>query len=245
MCSTAPVTSGESTYTLELPYRRSLGPVVGAFLTGLRDQRVLGSRTPDGRVLVPALEYDPATGDGVDDLVEVGTAGRVTSWAWVHEPMRNHPLDHPFAWVLVQLDGADTSIVHALDAPDRLRRHRHPRADPLGRRAARAHHRHRLLRAGGGRVSDGVRDDVGDGDDGPVRFMQQHIALDYVVRVSPLGHALRRPAPIGSHRGPALPVVRPRVRAAPARSARCASSPWAPRRRWSWPTRAPSPPSPC
>jgi uncharacterized protein len=26
------------------------------------------------------------------------------------------------------------------------------------------------------------------GDDGPVRFMQQHIALDYAVRVSPLAH---------------------------------------------------------
>jgi uncharacterized protein len=115
MCSTAPVTSGESTYTLELPYRRSLGPVVGAFLTGLRDGRVLGSRTAAGRVIVPPLEYDPASGDAVDDLVEVGTAGTVTSWAWVTAPMRKHPLDHPFAWVLVRLDGADTSIVHALD----------------------------------------------------------------------------------------------------------------------------------
>ena len=116
MCSTAAVISGESTYTLELPYRRSLGPVVGAFLTGLRDQRVLGSRTADGRVIVPALEYDPATGDAVDALVDVGTSGVVTSWAWVPEPMPKHPLSTPFAWILVQLDGADTSLVHALDS---------------------------------------------------------------------------------------------------------------------------------
>ena len=115
MCSTAPVTSGESTYTLELPYRRSVGPVVGAFLTGLRDQQVVGSRTATGRVIVPPLEYDPETGDAVDDIVEVAAAGTVTSWAWVAEPMRKHPLPHPFAWVLVQLDGADTSMVHALD----------------------------------------------------------------------------------------------------------------------------------
>jgi uncharacterized OB-fold protein len=118
MCSTAPVTSGESTYTLELPYRRSVGPVVGAFLTGLRDQQVVGSRTAAGRVIVPPLEYDPDTGDAVDDLVEVGSAGIVTSWAWIAEPLRKHPLDHAFAWVLVQLDGADTSIVHALDVAD-------------------------------------------------------------------------------------------------------------------------------
>lgn len=117
MCSTAAVTSGESTYTLELPYRRSVGPVIGAFLTGLRDGRVLGSRTGDGRVVVPPLEYDPDTGDPVDDLVEVGDAGVVTSWTWVDQPLRKHPFDRPFAWAMVQLDGADTSLVHALDAP--------------------------------------------------------------------------------------------------------------------------------
>ena len=112
------MTSGESTYTLELPYRRSVGPVVGAFLTGLRDQRVVGSRTAAGRVIVPPLEYDPDTGDAVDDIVEVGSAGVVTTWAWIDEPLRKHPLDHPCAWVLVQLDGADTSLIHALDVAD-------------------------------------------------------------------------------------------------------------------------------
>lgn len=109
------MTSGTSTYTLELPYRRSVGPVIGAFLTGLRDQQVLGSRTAEGRVIVPPLEYDPETGDPVEEMVEVGPAGVVTSWAWVGEPLRKHPLDRPFAWVMVQLDGADTSMVHALD----------------------------------------------------------------------------------------------------------------------------------
>jgi len=116
------VTPGESTYTLELPYRRSVGPVVGAFLTALRDGRVLGSRTPDGRVIVPPLEYDPETGDALDELVQVGTSGTVRHWCWVAEPLRRHPLDRPFAWALVQLDGADTALLHALDAgdPDRV-----------------------------------------------------------------------------------------------------------------------------
>ena len=110
------MTTGESTWTLELPYRRSVGPVVGAFLTGLRDGRILGSRTSAGRVLVPPLEYDPDTGDAVeDDLVEVGQAGEVRHWSWVTEPLRKHPFEHPFAWALVQLDGADTSLLHALD----------------------------------------------------------------------------------------------------------------------------------
>lgn len=101
---------------MELSYRRSLGPVVGAFLTGLRDQQVVGTRTAAGRVIVPPLEYDPDSGEPLDDLVDVADAGTVREWAWVAEPMRKHPLDRPFAWAMVQLDGADTSLLHALDA---------------------------------------------------------------------------------------------------------------------------------
>jgi uncharacterized OB-fold protein len=101
---------------MELPYRRSVGPVVGAFLTGLRDQRIVGSRTAGGRVICPPLEYDPDTGDAVDEIVELSDAGTVRSWSWVTEPLRKHPLDHPFAWALVQIDGADTTLLHALDA---------------------------------------------------------------------------------------------------------------------------------
>lgn len=115
MCSTAAVNSGENTFTMELPYRRSLGPVVGAFLTGLRDAEVVGSRTASGRVLVPPLEYDPETGEPVDEIVEVASVGTVRQWAWVVEPLAGHPLDGPFAWVTVRLDGADTDVVHALD----------------------------------------------------------------------------------------------------------------------------------
>lgn len=106
----------DNVFTLEFPYRRSLGPVVGAFLTGLRDGKVLGIRTAAGRVLCPPLEYDPDTGEATADLVEVGPAGTVEHWAWVAEPLRKHPLDRPFAWVTVRLDGADTTLVHALDA---------------------------------------------------------------------------------------------------------------------------------
>jgi uncharacterized OB-fold protein len=109
---------------MELMYRRSLGPVVGAFLTGLRDRRLLASRTTEGRVICPALEYDPESGDAVtDDLVEVGPGGTVTGWSWVSEPLRKHPSDRPFAWALVQLDGADTSLLHALavDGPESVR----------------------------------------------------------------------------------------------------------------------------
>ncbi|MER7660049.1 MULTISPECIES: OB-fold domain-containing protein [unclassified Streptomyces] len=102
---------------VEFPFTRSLGPVQSAFLTGLRERTVLGVRTQDGRVLVPPVEYDPVTAEEIRDLVEVGSCGTVTTWAWNPAPRRGQPLTEPFAWVLVRLDGANTSLLHALDAP--------------------------------------------------------------------------------------------------------------------------------
>ncbi|MCX4552747.1 OB-fold domain-containing protein [Streptomyces sp. NBC_01387] len=108
---------------VEFPFTRSLGPVQSAFLTGLRERTVLGVRTSDGKVLVPPVEYDPVTADEIRDLVEVAPTGTVTTWAWNPDPRRDQPLATPFAWVLVKLDGADTALLHVLDAtgPDAVR----------------------------------------------------------------------------------------------------------------------------
>lgn len=105
-------------HVLEFPYTRSVGPVIGRFLTGLRDGKIEGIRAKDGRVLVPPVEYDPVTSETLDEFVEVGQGGVVTTWAWVSEPRPKHPLDHPFAWALIRLDGADTAMLHAVDAGD-------------------------------------------------------------------------------------------------------------------------------
>jgi uncharacterized OB-fold protein len=108
-----------ATHVLEYPYTRSVGPVVGRFLAGLKDGRVEGVRAADGRVLVPPTEYDPDTGEAVtDEWVEVGPAGEVTTWAWLAEPRSNNPLDRAFAWALIKLDGADTALLHVVDARD-------------------------------------------------------------------------------------------------------------------------------
>ncbi|MFG2096747.1 Zn-ribbon domain-containing OB-fold protein [Streptomyces sp. NPDC048612] len=102
---------------VEFPFTRSLGPVQSAFLTGLRERTVLGVTGSDGRVIVPPTEYDPVTAEEIRELVEVGSRGTVTTWAWNPSPRRGQPLTTPFAWVLVRLDGADTALLHALDAP--------------------------------------------------------------------------------------------------------------------------------
>ncbi len=103
-------------FTLEYPYTRTLGPVIGPFLTALRDGRILGIRCGD-RVLCPPMEFDPDTGETLrPDLVEVGPSGTVENWTWVAEPSRKHPFQEPFAFAQVKLDGADTTMTHAVKA---------------------------------------------------------------------------------------------------------------------------------
>ena len=103
---------------VEFDYTRSLGPVLSSFMTGLRDRTVLGGRAGDGRVIVPPSEYDPVTHEPLTDLVPVADTGTVETWSWVSEPVPGQPLDRPFAFALVLLDGADTAMLHAVDVPD-------------------------------------------------------------------------------------------------------------------------------
>jgi uncharacterized OB-fold protein len=102
-------------FVVSYPYSRTVGPHIGRFLTGLREGRIEGVRAGDGRVLVPPPEFDPATGEPLIEWVTVADEGTVVSWAWVPEPLQGQPFDHPFAYALVRLDGADSGFLHAVD----------------------------------------------------------------------------------------------------------------------------------
>jgi uncharacterized OB-fold protein len=101
---------------IEFDYTRSLGPVLSQFMTGLRDRRILGAPGADGRVYAPPFEYDPVSAEPPGELTEVGPDGTVVSWSWMPEPLEGQPLAGPFAWALIRLDGADTVMLHAVDA---------------------------------------------------------------------------------------------------------------------------------
>ena len=101
---------------IEFDYTRSLGPVLSQFMTALADRRILGARGADGRVHAPPFEYDPVSSDPPGELIEVGPEGTVVSWSWMPDPLEGQPLTEPFAWALIRLDGADTAMLHAVDA---------------------------------------------------------------------------------------------------------------------------------
>ena len=106
----------EFVFNLTFPFSRTLGTTLSTFSSALAEGQIIGVRT-GGRVIAPPLEYDPDTSaDAGTDWVKVGPKGTVTSWTWVPEPTNLHPLDRPFAFAFIQLDGADTAMIHAVDA---------------------------------------------------------------------------------------------------------------------------------
>jgi len=82
----------------------------------MRDRRIFGIKGSDGKVLVPPLEYDPSTFEALNEFIEVGQTGVVETWSWVNKPREKHLLDKPFAWAMIKLEGADTSMLHMVNA---------------------------------------------------------------------------------------------------------------------------------
>jgi uncharacterized protein len=101
---------------LSFDYTRSVGPLLSQFFTALRERRIVGVRGSDGRVHVPPAEYDPVTYERLTEIVPVSSVGTVVSWTWQPQPLEGQPLERPFAWALIKLDGADTPLLHAVDA---------------------------------------------------------------------------------------------------------------------------------
>jgi uncharacterized protein len=101
---------------LSFDYTRSVGPLLSQFFTALRERRIVGVRGSDGRVHVPPAEFDPVTYERLTEIVPVSSVGTVQSWTWQSTPLEGQPLDKPFAWALIALDGADTPLLHAVAA---------------------------------------------------------------------------------------------------------------------------------
>jgi uncharacterized OB-fold protein len=83
---------------------------------------------------VPVIEYDPVSYEPLTEIVPVSSVGTVLSWTWQPQPLDGQPLDRPFAWALIKLDGADTALLHAVNGEVKTgdRVHAHWVAEPVG-----------------------------------------------------------------------------------------------------------------
>jgi len=105
---------------LEIPYKQFVGAVASKFLIELRDnKRIFGMRCPECRlVYVPARSICPKCMCKMDEWVEVSDKGTVLTYSVVNYKEPTQPVEPPFVYGIMQLDGADTGIVHFIAGVD-------------------------------------------------------------------------------------------------------------------------------
>jgi uncharacterized OB-fold protein len=115
-----PVTMLVVPTTIEIQHTASLPE--SAFLRALEEGKLLGARTgKDGKVYFPAREADPATGQQLDEFIELPDKGTVTTFAIINIPFAGQRIKPPYVAAYVLLDGADIPFLHLvteIDAAD-------------------------------------------------------------------------------------------------------------------------------
>lgn len=102
--------------TIRMRYKRSTAPSMRAFLTALRDDaEIIGGRCDAcGFVQVPPKDHCPDCGADVDTFEPVADEGTLVSWTTVHEAPPKGPYEPPFTVGIVELDGTDAGLLHAV-----------------------------------------------------------------------------------------------------------------------------------
>ena len=110
---------------INIPNSYSAGAVGSRFLIDLRDKKkIMGTRCPTcNRVYVPARSICKDCFGQLDEWVEVSDKGTVLTYSIEYEPKPIQPVDPPIIYGIIQLDGADTGLVHMLGGvdPEQLR----------------------------------------------------------------------------------------------------------------------------
>lgn len=105
---------------LTMPYTYSVGILGDKFFTELRDnKRIIGVRCPEcNLVIVPPRSVCARCYGKLEEVVQVQTKGTLLTYTVVHYASPAHVLPHPFAYGIIQLDGASTGFSHFLGEVD-------------------------------------------------------------------------------------------------------------------------------
>jgi len=105
---------------INIPNTYSAGAVGSRFLVELRDnKRIMGTRCPKcNLVYVPARSVCRDCFGQLSEWVEVSNKGTLLSHAIARQPTPVQPVPPPIIYGIIQLDGADTGIVHMLGEVD-------------------------------------------------------------------------------------------------------------------------------
>jgi len=105
---------------VDIPNTYSAGMVGSRFLIELRDnKKITGMKCPTCNwVYVPPRSTCKYCFGKLSEWVEVSNKGTLLTYAVAYQPSPVQPVEVPIAYGIVQLDGADTGLVHMLGEVD-------------------------------------------------------------------------------------------------------------------------------
>lgn len=105
---------------IKIPNSYSAGAVGSRFLVELRDKkRIMGTKCLKcNRVYVPARSICRDCFGQLDEWVEVSNKGSLLTYSIEYGQKPIQPVEPPIIYGIIQLDGADTGLVHILGEVD-------------------------------------------------------------------------------------------------------------------------------
>ncbi len=97
-----------------LEYHIQAGADKTAFLQALTEKRIVGRRSPIGKVFVPSVGACPVTGLPMEEEVELPDVGTVVNFCIINIPFEGQRLEPPYATGSILLDGADLPLFHII-----------------------------------------------------------------------------------------------------------------------------------
>ncbi|MEN8247203.1 MAG: zinc ribbon domain-containing protein, partial [Thermodesulfobacteriota bacterium] len=101
---------------IAVPYTWWVGETGSRFLAALRDEgKILGNRCDQcGTVYVPPRKSCGRCFVDTGDWIELGEQGVVKAYTIVRFSHPLQPVEAPFAYALIRLDGADVDLMHII-----------------------------------------------------------------------------------------------------------------------------------
>lgn len=98
----------------------STGETGTKFLSEIRDnKKIVGIKCPScGKIYVPPRLHCPTCFVRMSEWVELSGKGALSSYTIVRYKESYHPKEPPFAYGVIQMDGADTGMSHFLGEVD-------------------------------------------------------------------------------------------------------------------------------
>ncbi len=101
---------------IKVPYKHTSGVYVEKFITDIgKNNKIMGVKCPKcNKVFVPPKMICYECFEKMEEWVEVGNQGTLEGFTVVTHSTSVMPLEPPFAYGRIRLDGADTDFVHVL-----------------------------------------------------------------------------------------------------------------------------------